>query len=107
MRSPRYARFLYEGYHNPVKIASHYEFAVGYPIYGELLLDGTYRIDGYLIRNLSYSVNISANPVVMSKPGNNQNAVPAAYVTPVIQGSVAVLEAPRIKAMLDYIQAEQ
>lgn len=96
-----YARFLYEGYHNPVKIASHNEFAVGHPVYGELLLDGTYRIDGYLTRKLSYGVNISANPIVMSKAGNNQNAVPfskllivpAAYVTPAVHSSLAVLEA--------------
>lgn len=74
---------------------------MGHPVYGELLLDGTYRIDGYLTRKLSYGVNISANPIVMSKAGNNQNAVPfskllivpAAYVTPAVHSSLAVLEA--------------
>ena len=74
---------------------------MGHPVYGELLPDGTYRIEGYLTQNLSYGVNISANPIVMSKAGNNQNAVPAAYVTPSLHGSLAVLEAPGVKAVLD------
>lgn len=114
MRHPRDLRHLHERYQNPLKIASKYEFAVGHPVYGELLPDGSYRIDGFLTRNPTYGVNIAKTPILLNKSGDNQNAVPfstpvivpANYVTIAVNGSMAILEAPAVKAILDYIQGK-
>lgn len=113
-RSPRDMRHLHERYQNPLKVISQNEFAIGHPVYGELLPDGTYRIDGYFTRNPNYGVKIPTTPIMANKAGNNQNAVafstplivPATYVTLPVPGSMAILEATGVKAVLDHIEAK-
>jgi len=112
--TPRDVRFGYEIYQNVIKTASQNEFAVGHPVYGELLPDGSYRIDGYLTKSSNYGIKILSSPIITGKVGYNQNAVPfskpliipAIYVTPPVDGSMAILEAPGIKAVLDRFQAK-
>jgi len=68
---PRDARFGYACYQNTIKGISESEFAIGHPVYDELLTDGFYHIDGYLTKSPNYGVKISDTPIIPGKKGNN------------------------------------
>lgn len=64
---------VYEKYQNQLKLLTNGEFCVGHPIVGELLLNGVYRVDGYLTDGIPPSYNILYNIIHYSIDPNTKN----------------------------------
>jgi len=112
---PREWSFVYEHHQNNIKLLTKGQFSPGHPLVGELLPDGTYRIDGYLTHgsspntkyNLFNLIPFTINPK-SSKQGpqtfvafDKPVFINPSFVKKPIQGSTAILENPPVKTALE------
>ena len=103
------SRFVEEYFQNPLKIASNSEFAVGHPVYGEMLSDGTYRVDGFFTHGPFGHQLLKFNILPWSKDPRAQNVVPLAksiivpgnWVSLAVPNSQTILDSQGIKQLLD------